>query len=93
MSSYRQLVHTVSDILFVVKEGHEDGVGIALLMQKANLSYVRATRILSELIQVSLIEEIKKGDSKKYRITSLGIEYLGEYERFSNFAKSFGLTV
>jgi predicted transcriptional regulator len=91
--SYRHQVRIVSDVLLAVKEGHEEGVGIAQLMRKANISYVRVTKILNELISVGLIEEIKNERSTKYKITYLGIEYLSEYERFSTFAKSFGLEI
>ncbi|MEM3403182.1 MAG: winged helix-turn-helix domain-containing protein [Nitrososphaeria archaeon] len=93
MMSYRHQVRIVSDVLLAVKEGHEEGVGIAQLMHKANISYVRVTKILNELISVGLIEEIRNEKSTKYKITYLGIEYLNEYERFSTFAKNFGLEI
>ncbi len=93
MMSYRHQVRIVSDILLAVKEGHEDGVGVAQLMRKANISYTRLIKILNELISVGLVEEIRDERSRRYRITYLGLEYLAEYERFSTFARNFGLEI
>lgn len=93
MMSYRHQVRIVSDVLFAVKEGHQDGVGIAQLMRKANLSYVRATKIIVELVNVGLIEEVRMEKFAKYKITPAGLEYLEVYEQFSEFAKNFGLLI
>ncbi|MGQ9780666.1 MAG: winged helix-turn-helix domain-containing protein [Nitrososphaeria archaeon] len=93
MMSYRHQVRIVSDVLFAVKEGHQDGVGIAQLMRKANLSYVRATKIIAELVNVGLIEEVRMEKSTRYKITPAGLEYLQVYEQFYEFAKSFGLSI
>ena len=93
MMSYRHQVRIVSDVLFAVKEGHQEGIGIAQLMRKANLSYIRATKIIAELVSVGLVEEIKKEKFTKYKITPAGLEYLDVYKNFSDFAKNFGLAV
>lgn len=93
MMSYRHQVRIVSDVLLAVKDGHEDGVGVAQLMRKANISYTRLIKILNELTSVGLVEEIRDERSRRYRITYLGLEYLAEYERFSTFVRTFGLEI
>jgi predicted transcriptional regulator len=93
MMSYRNQVRIVSDVLFAVKDGHQDGIGIAQLMRKANLSYIRAIKIIAELVSVGLIKEIKMEKFTKYKITPAGLEYLDVFKDFSEFAKNFGLAI
>ena len=93
MMSYRHQVRIVSDVLFAVKDGHQEGIGIAQLMRKANLSYIRATKIIAELVNVGLVEEVKREKFTKYKITPAGLEYLDVYANFSEFARNFGLAI
>ena len=54
MSTYRTQVKIVADVLSCISDGNagEQGLGITRILQKANLSYSRATNILNRLICV-----------------------------------------
>lgn len=93
MTIYRTQVRIIADILEAARSGGlgYEGVGVTLLLRKANLSYARLTKILKELISSGLIEEIDSDKANKYRISSRGLEYLQVYSKFEEFATTFGL--
>ena len=86
---YRSKVRIVLDVLSAVKQGSEDGVGISTIMRKANVPYSRVIEVLGELLKAGLIDEVS---GKRFRITPAGIKFVGEWEKFEEFAKSFGLS-
>jgi len=86
---YRSKVRIVLDVLSAVKQGSEDGVGISTIMRKANVPYSRVIEVLGELLKAGLIDEVSE---KRFRITPAGIKFVGEWEKFEEFAKSFGLS-
>lgn len=91
MQSYRTQVKIIADVLKTAQDTGQEGVGVTVLLRKANLSYSRLTRIVSTLLQSGLIEEIRVENASRYRISHKGIEFLVAFSRFEEFANSFGL--
>ena len=92
MSLYRTSVKIVADVLSAARDnGSSEGVGITLLLRRANLSYTRMVRILNDLVGSGLLEELEQERGNRYRISDRGLQFLTAYGRFEDFAKSFGL--
>jgi|TARA_B100001013_G_scaffold113483_1_gene65237 predicted transcriptional regulator len=93
MSTYRTQVKIVADVLSCISDGNagEQGLGITRILQKANLSYSRATNILNRLIKFGLVEQINIDNSQRYVISHKGIEFLQSHSDFADFAESFGM--
>ena len=60
MSVYRTQVKIVADVLTSINDGSdgESGLGITRIIQKANLSYARATKIITRLVDSGLVEQV-----------------------------------
>lgn len=69
----------------------DDGVGITAILRRANLPYSRLVRLLRQLVQSGLLEEFSRDLGNRYRISRRGLEFLSAYNRFEEFAVSFGL--
>ena len=94
MPSYRTQVRIIADVLKTANDNGQDGVGITVLLRRANLSYSRLIKIVTTLLQSGLMEEIQlENSSSRYRISSKGVEFLMAYGRFEEFATSFGLNL
>ena len=93
MAQYRTQVRIIADVLCTARDMNTqgEGVGITTLLRKGNMSYTRMTKLLSELVGSGLLEEMNAERISKYRISDKGIEFLGAYSNFENFAQSFGL--
>lgn len=92
MSLYRTQVKIVADVLSAAMDnGSRDGVGITLLLRRANVSYTRMVRMLNDLVGSGLLEELEQERGSRYRISDKGLQFLTAYGRFQEFAKSFGL--
>ncbi len=91
MGSYRTQVRIIADVLRTAKDYSDDGVGITVLLRKANLSYSRLVKIVSTLVTSGLMEEVVMEKTSRYKISNKGVEFLQAYGRFEEFAKSFGL--
>jgi predicted transcriptional regulator len=89
-AKYRSQMKILADMLEAIEA---DG-GKALptrIMFKANLSYDRLERHLSDLRQLGLVEEMEDGGKVVYGLTSKGVDYLVEFRRVVQFAKAFGI--
>ena len=88
MSVYRSQVKIVADVLSSINDGSEgqSGLGITRIIQKANLSYGRATKIVTRLV-----EQITVDNNQRYVLSHKGIEYLRSHSDFADFAESFGM--
>jgi predicted transcriptional regulator len=91
MASYRTQVRIIADVLRTAKDKGNDGVGITLLLRKANLSYARLLKIVSTLVASGLMEEVMIEKTLRYKISDKGVEFLQAYAHFEEFANSFGL--
>ena len=93
MAQYRTQVKIIADVLSTARDMNTEGegVGITTLLRKGNLSYTRMTKLLSELVGAGLLLQTNSEKISKYAISQRGIEFLGAYSNFENFAQSFGL--
>jgi predicted transcriptional regulator len=93
MGQYRTQVRIIADVLSTARDMNTEGegVGITLLLRKGNMSYVRMTKLVSELVGSGLLVELNGEKVSKYRISDKGIEFLLHYRNFEDFAQSFGL--
>ena len=88
---YRSRIRICVDILRVIlREGE---VGPTRILYGANLSYDRLTKYLSYLIDLGLIEEVKRGDHVVYRLTEKGLQFLSEFRRVERFSRAFGIEI
>ena len=90
---YRTQVKIIADVLSATKEYDFDsrGIGVTTIIHKANLSHPRLMKILSDLINSGLLEETVKGKVCKYKLSAKGQHFLSEYNKFHDFATTFGL--
>ena len=91
---YRTREGIVADLLAAAAHPDGDeGVGIATIIRKGNVSYPRALEMLRSLVQAGLIAEVNRGERTRYAVTEDGFRYLASYRKFEGFARSFGLRV
>jgi len=85
----------VGEILTTTRDDspHEDGPSVTYLIRKANISYVRISKILNNLVSQGLLEQVNSDRACRYKISSSGREFLTAYQTFSKFADDFGLTI
>tara|TARA_B100001013_G_C24465171_1_gene385124 strand:- start:304 stop:591 length:288 start_codon:yes stop_codon:yes gene_type:complete len=93
MVTYRTQIKIVADVLYAAKDNHyeSEGVGISVILRKANISYSRLANLLSELVSSGLLFEIPQTRGSRYRISGQGIQFLHEYSKFEEFTEAFGL--
>jgi len=61
------------------------------LMYGARIPYDRLKRILKQLVENKLVEEIVEGDRTFYRITGKGVEALEELRRVKRILEQIGI--
>ncbi|HJN57451.1 MAG TPA: winged helix-turn-helix domain-containing protein [Nitrososphaerales archaeon] len=90
---YRTQVKIIADVLSATKESDFDnrGIGVTTIIRKANLSHPRLMKILSDLVNSGLLEENVNGKTSKYKLSMKGQNFLLEYNKFHDFATTFGL--
>ena len=89
---YRTQVRIIADVLTATRGFYgEDGTGITTIIQKANLSYNRLTKVLNDLVTAGLLCETSAGKISKYKLSEKGEEFLNVYGKFEEVADSFGL--
>ena len=95
MGTYRKQIQIVGDILDAAEELtiDQEGASITKLIQKANISHSRISKILTNLVSQGLLEQVDSNRACKYKISMSGKEFLKEFKRFSEFTDSFGLTI
>ena len=93
MAPYRTQVRIIADVLETARDMNTEGtgVGITMLLRKGNMSYIRMTKLLNELVGSGLILELSSDKISKYMISPRGLEFLSAYSQFEDFAQSFGL--
>ena len=95
MGIYRKQIEIVGDILYAAEELTIDhnGASITNLIQKANISHSRISKILTNLVSQGLLEQIDSKRACKYKISSSGKEFFLAYKTFREFSEDFGLTI
>ena len=95
MGVYRRQIEIVGDILFAAEELtiDQEGASITNLIQKANISHTRISKILTNLVSQGLLEQVDSKRACKYKISMTGKDFLREYKTFSEFTDNFGLTI
>ncbi len=93
MAQYRTQVKIIADVLSTARDMNTEGsgVGITTLLRKGNLSYIRMSKLLSELVGSGLMVELDNEKISRYMISDKGLQFLGAYYQFEDFAQSFGL--
>jgi len=87
---YRSQMKILADMLSAIES--EGGEALPTrIMFKANLSYDRLERYLSQLKQLGLIEELGNGERIAYSLTEKGSDFLVEFRKIEEFAKAFGI--
>jgi predicted transcriptional regulator len=95
MGVYRKQIEIVGDILYAAEELTIDNncASITKLIQKANISHNRISKILSNLVSQGLLEQVNSNRACKYRISMTGKDFLKAYRTFSEFTDNFGLRI
>ncbi len=84
----------IGDILTTTRDDlPDDGASVTFLIRKANISHVRISRILNNLVSQGLLEQNTSERACRYRISDAGREFLQAYHSFSKFAENFGLVI
>lgn len=93
MAQYRTQVRIIADVLSTARDMNSegDGVGVTALLRRANMSYGRLSKLLSELVGSGLLVELNGDKISKYIISEKGMQFLVAYHGFEDFAQSFGL--
>ena len=93
MPVYRNSTQIVCDLLTVTQNSGQNGIAITPLCQKGNLSHSRLRNMLAKLTGSGLINEIKFDGKNTFVITQKGRMFLEQYQKFHDFAGSFGLEI
>ena len=91
MITYRNSTQIVGDLLTVTEQSGQEGIKTTRLLSKANLPHSRLTKFIENLTGAGLINKIEYDGKNTFVITPKGRQYLESYEKFSDFAESFGL--
>ena len=85
----------IGDILTTTRDdlADDEGASVTYLIRKANISHVRISRILNNLVSQGLLEQKTSDGACRYRISETGREFLQAYHSFSKFAENFGLVI
>ena len=95
VSAYRPHMKIIGDILSTARDDldSEEGATVTYLIRKANVSHVRISKILNNLVSQGLLEQVDSQGAFRYKISSNGREFLVAYQTFSRFAENFGLLI
>ena len=85
----------IGDILTTTSDHVEDdnGASVTFLIRKANVSHVRISKILNNLVSQGLLEQLDSEGACRYKISSSGREFLTAFQTFCKFSENFGLTI
>jgi len=91
--TYRKSTQIVADLLTATEQSGQEGIRTTHLLSKANLPHSRLVKFIENLTGSGLINKIEFDGKNTFVITEKGRQYLESYEKFSNFAESFGLEI
>ncbi len=89
----RKSMQIVVDLLKATELSGQEGIKTTHLLSKANLPHSRLVKFIENLTGSGLINKIEFDGKNTFVITQKGRQYLESYERFANFAESFGLEI
>jgi predicted transcriptional regulator len=90
---YRKSTQIVADLLTATEQSGQAGIMTTHLLTQANLSHTRLLKLVENLTGSGLINKIEFDGKNTFVITQKGRQYLESYQKFSNFAESFGLEI
>lgn len=90
MSSRRDRLHIINDILFSIQE-KGGKIRPTHLLYKSNLAHNKMKTYLEELMGKGLIKETDYEGNKYYSLTEEGIRFVNEFRKIKEFVDSFGL--
>ena len=88
---YRTNMQIMTQVLDKMQDAGTQGLIISRLTQKANLSHDRLVSLTENLIGSGLITKFEYDGRNTYVITEKGLVFLSEYQKFYDFASSYGL--
>ena len=88
---YRTNMQIMTQVLDKMQDAGTQGLIISRLTQKANLSHDRLVSLTENLMGSGLITRFEYDGRNTYVITEKGLMFLSEYQKFYDFASSFGL--
>jgi len=94
MARHRTRIMIIADILSVATEDRYadyEGSTVTYLIKRANIPHTRMSKILKMLVAQGLME--RSDNTKRYKISRSGREFLQAYCRFRGFADDFGLSI
>ena len=91
--TYRKSTQIVADLLTATQQCGQEGIKTTHLLSKANLSHSRLVKLIDNLTGSGLINKIEYDGKNTFVITQKGRQYLESYQKFSDFAESFGLEI
>jgi len=91
--TYRKSTQIVADLLNATEQSGQEGIRTTHLLAKANLPHSRLIKLVENLTGSGLINKIEFDGKNTFVITQKGRQYLESYEKFANFAESFGLEI
>ena len=83
MATHRSNIQIVGDILFTARDrmDNEHGVGVTILVRRANIPYTRISAILKTLVSQGLLEQTNSDGACRYKVSGIGKEFLLEYQK------------
>ncbi len=91
--TYRKSMQIVADLLVATDQSGQAGIKTTHLLSKANISHSRLLKFVENLTGSGLINKIQFDGKNTFVITQKGRHYLESYQKFSDFAESFGLEI
>ena len=92
--SYRSKVRILADMMRAIRKEGEIGAGPTKILYTANLSHDRLTQYLEELVEKELINELQQDENTRvYKLTKKGHEFLNEFVKIERFSQAFGIEV
>ncbi len=91
MTSKRDRLHVINDMLAAIREKHGK-IKPTHLLYKANLSHKMMSEYITELMEKGFIAEEDDGKNKFYVLTDKGNHYINEFGVIKQFMDSFGLS-
>ncbi len=95
MTEHRTQIKIVGEILATSMHeiDEQEGTTITHIIRKANISHVRLSTILNNLVSQGLMEQVNSKRSRRYKISPSGREFLAAYKTFREFSDDFGLAI
>ena len=81
----------VADLLVATDQCGQEGIRTTTLLSRSNLSHSRLEKFVGNLTGAGLVNKIEYDGKNVFVITPRGQLFLEEYNKFHEFAESFGL--